>query len=181
MEKPLSITTHHLNLPPSAEAVIRERAAHLEHYFPALVGCSVIVEGPGRHHRVGGPFNVHIDLRVPGGEPLIVNRQDDVDLQLAVVNAFDAARRRLEDFARLQRHKTKRHVPPQMGRIASLVAGEDYGFIETLEEPSRELYFHRNSLPEDEFEDLTVGQIVRFHEEQGDQGPQASTVIIQGS
>lgn len=179
MEKPLSITTHHLDLSPSAEAVIRERAAHLEHYFPALVGCSVIVEGPGRHHRTGGPFSVHIDLRVPGGEPVIVNRQEDEDLQLAVGGAFDAARRRLEDFARLRRYDTKRHEPPQLGRIATLIAGEDYGFIETLEEPSRELYFHRNSLPEDAFEDLTVGQIVRFHEEEGDEGPQASTVIVQ--
>jgi len=179
MEKPLSITTHHLDLPASAEAVIRERAAHLEHYFPSLVGCSVIVEGPGRHHRTGGPFNVHIDLRVPGGEPLIVNRQEDVDLQLAVGGAFDAARRRLEDFARQQRQKTKRHEPPRLGRIATLVAGEDYGFIETLEDPPRELYFHRNSLPEDDFEDISVGQTVRFHEETGDEGPQASTVIIQ--
>lgn len=180
MEKPLSITTHHLDLPASAEAVIRERAAHLEHYFPSLVGCSVIVEGPGRHHRTGGPFSVHIDLRVPGGEPLIVNRQEDADLPLAVRHAFDAARRRLEDFARVQRVDTKRHAPPQLGRVARLVAGEDYGFIETLDEPSRELYFHRNSLPEDEFEDLSVGQTVRFHEEEGDEGPQASTVIVQG-
>jgi ribosome-associated translation inhibitor RaiA/cold shock CspA family protein len=177
MEKPLSITTHHLDLPASAEAVIRERAARLEHYFPALVGCSVTVEGPGGHHRTGGPFSVHLDLRVPGGEPLIVNRQEDVDLQLAVVNAFDAARRQLEDFARLERRQIKRHEPPQMGRVARLFAGEDYGFIETLGEPSRELYFHRNSLPEDAFEDLSVGQIVRFHEETGDEGPQASTVI----
>jgi cold shock CspA family protein/ribosome-associated translation inhibitor RaiA len=181
MEKPLSITTHHLDLPASAEAVIRERAAHLEHFFPALVGCSVIVEGPGRHHRTGGPFSVHIDLRVPGGEPLIVNRQEQEDLSLAVRSAFDVAARQLEDFARLQRRKTKRHEPPQMGRIASLVAGEDYGFIVTLEDPSRELYFHRNSLPQDDFEDLIVGQIVRFHEEEGDEGPQASTVIVQGS
>jgi ribosome-associated translation inhibitor RaiA/cold shock CspA family protein len=179
MEKPLSIATHHLDLSPSAEAVIRERAAHLEHYFPALVSCSVTVEGPGRHHRTGGPFSVHIDLRVPGGEPIVVNRQEGEDLQLAVRNAFDAARRRLEGFTRQQRHDTKRHQPPQLGRIATLAAGEDYGFIETLGEPSREIYFHRNSLPEDAFEELSAGQIVRFHEEAGDEGPQASTVIVQ--
>ena len=32
----------------------------------------------------------------------------------------------------------------------------------------------------DAFEDLSVGQTVRFHEEEGDEGPQASTVIVQG-
>ena len=111
MEKPLNVTAHHLELPVATQAMIRERAARLERFFPALVSCSVIVEGPGRHHRTGGPFNVRIDLRVPGGEPLIVNRQEEEDLARAVRNAFDVAGRLLEDFARVQRHETKRHEP----------------------------------------------------------------------
>ncbi len=103
MEKSLSITTHHLDLPEWAGAVIRERAAHLEHFFPSLKGCSVLVEGPGKHHRRGGPFNVQIDLRVPGGEPLVVSRQNEAELRVAVRSAFDAAIRQLADFARVQR------------------------------------------------------------------------------
>lgn len=118
MEKPLSITTHHLALPAPVEAVIRERAGRLEHFFPSLVGCSVLVEGPGRHHRKGGPFNVQIDLRVPGGEPLVVSRQDGEDLRAAVRSAFEAAARRLEDFARVQRGDTKTHELPHVGRAA---------------------------------------------------------------
>ena len=180
MEKPLSITTHHFDLPAAVEAVIRDRAAQLEHFFPALVSCAILVQGPGRHHRTGEPFNVQIDLRVPGAEPFLINRQDDEDLEVAVRDAFDAADRRLEDFARIQRGKTKRHAPPQTGRIVRLFADEGYGFIETREEPSRELYFHRNSLPKDDFEALKQGQAVRFHEEAGEKGPQASTVVVQG-
>lgn len=118
MEKPLSITTHHFDLPASMEDVIRERAMRLEHFFPSLVGCSVLVEGPGRHHRKGGPFNVQIDLRVPGGEPLVVSRQDETDLSVAMRGAFDAAVRQLEDFARLQRGDTKIHEPRKSGRVA---------------------------------------------------------------
>jgi cold shock CspA family protein/ribosome-associated translation inhibitor RaiA len=181
MEKPLVITTHHLDLPASAEATIRERAADLEHFYPPLVGCSVIVEGPGRHHRQGGRFNVQIDLRVPGGRPIIVNRQTDEDLQLAVREAFDVADRQLEDFARIRRGEVKRHRPPQAGRgwIVRLLREQGYGFIETAEVPSRQVYFHRNSLPENDFEKLQVGQEVRFHEEEGAKGPQASTVVVQ--
>jgi cold shock CspA family protein/ribosome-associated translation inhibitor RaiA len=179
MEKPLTVTTHHFDLPAPVEAVIRERAGRLEHFFPSLVGCSVLVEGPGKHHRKGGLFNVQIDLRVPGGEPLVVSRQDGKDLRIAVRGAFDAATRQLEDFARLQRGDTKSHEPQQVGRVARLFAKKGYGFIETFEEPSRELYFHRNSLPEDDFASLRVGQVVRFHEEEGEEGPQASTVMVQ--
>lgn len=179
MEKPLSITTHHLDLPAPLEETIRERALRLERYFPALVGCSVLVEGAGRHHRTGGPYSVHVDLRVPGGEPLVVTRQHEESLDLAVRDAFDAARRRLEDFARLQRRDIKSHVPPQLGRVARLFSDEGYGFIETLEESPREVYFHQNSLPEDDFADLEVGRLVRFHEEQGDKGRQASTVVVE--
>ena len=124
MEKPLTVTTHHLDLPAPVEAVIRERAGRLEHFFPSLVGCSVLVEGPGKHHRRGGPFNVQIDLRVPGGEPLVVSRQDGKDLRVAVRSAFEAAARQLEDFARVQRGDTKAHELPNIGRVARLFAGE---------------------------------------------------------
>lgn len=179
MEKPLSITAHDLDLTAPVEALIRKRALQLEHFFPALVSCAVSVQGPGRHHRSGMPVNVQVDVRVPGFEPLVINRQSSADARVAVRNAFDAARRQLEDTARVQRVEVKRHEPPSVGRIARLFAEQGYGFIDTLEEPSRELYFHRNSLPEDDFDALKPGQKVRFHEEKRDKGPQASTVVVQ--
>lgn len=111
MERPLTVTTHHVDLPAPVEAVIRERARRLEHFFPSLVGCSVLVEGPGKHHRKGGPFNVQIDLRVPGGDPLVVSRRDGKDLRIAVRSAFEAAARQLEDFARVQRGETRTRRP----------------------------------------------------------------------
>jgi hypothetical protein len=47
---------------------------------------------------------------VPGGE-LAVTRQHDEDLQVALRDAFRAARRRLEDYARTQRGDVKRRAP----------------------------------------------------------------------
>ena len=44
----------------------------------------------------------------------------------------------------------------------------------------RDVYFHRNSVLNDEFDHLEVGAEVRFAEEMGDKGPQASTVATIG-
>ena len=40
----------------------------------------------------------------------------------------------------------------------------------------REIYFHRNSVTDGKFDDLKVGQEVRFSEAAGDKGPQATSV-----
>lgn len=66
----------------------------------------------------------------------------------------------------IDRHPDKHH------------AHEDYGLIETSE--SREIYFHRNSIIDEDFDNLKEGDKVRFSEEMGDKGPQASTVHIEG-
>jgi ribosomal subunit interface protein len=87
---------------------IAEKAARLEHYYEHLVSCRVVVETPGRHKQHGKIHSVHIDLKVPGGE-VAVTRQENEDLQIALRDAFDAARRRLEDYARTQRGDVKRH------------------------------------------------------------------------
>jgi hypothetical protein len=54
------------------------------------------------HKRKGKQYSARIDLKVPGGE-IAVTQMHDEDLQIALHDAFDAARRRLEDYARMQR------------------------------------------------------------------------------
>jgi cold shock CspA family protein len=54
----------------------------------------------------------------------------------------------------------------------------DYGFIETAD--GLEVYFHRNSLVRGDFDHLEEGSQVRFVVEEGDEGPQASTVQVVG-
>ena len=55
---------------------------------------------------------------------------------------------------------------------------ENYGLIETPD--AREIYFHRNSVLNKEFDNLSEGDNVHFSEEMGENGPQASTVHIEG-
>jgi ribosomal subunit interface protein len=176
MQLPLQITARDVSLSEAAQADIRAKAENLETYYNGIIGCRVVVEGPVRHHRKG-PFTVRIDLSVPGAE-LVVDRQADEDLYVAIRDAFDAARRRLEDYARRQRGEVKSREEPPRGRVSRLFPAEDYGFLETPD--GREIYFHRHSVLHPGFDRLAVGTEVRFAEESGEKGPQATTVAIVG-
>jgi cold shock CspA family protein len=74
----------------------------------------------------------------------------------------------------VQRAAVKRHEPAREGRVARIARAEGYGFIETQD--GREVYFNRNSVVGGSFDGLDVGTSVRFAEELGEKGPQASTV-----
>jgi ribosomal subunit interface protein len=175
MQRPLKITSRDFDLTPAIEADLRDRVAALERYWDRITGCEVTLEAPVRHHRKGGPFVVHIRLTVPGGE-LEVNRRSGEDFQVAIRDAFDAARRQVEDHLRELRRDVKSHEAPDQGRIAKIFPTEGYGFIETPD--AREVYFHRNSVMNADFDRIAVGATVRFVEEIGEKGPQASTVAI---
>ena len=93
-------------------------------------------------------------------------------------DAFDAMKRQLEDFARRQRGKEKTHAVPLHGRIYELNKEAGYGRIEASD--GHDLYFHHNSVLNAKFDGLEIGTEVRFSEEVGDKGPQASTVTVVG-
>ena len=173
MQRELKITARDFVLTPAIESVVRAKAGWLANYYPRLTGCEVVLEGAVDHHRRGGPFKVRVIMTVPGSR-LIVNRRSAEDFSLAIRDAFDAARRRIEDYGRRRRGAVKLHEAAPQGRIASLFG--DYGFIRSGD--GRDIYFHRNSVMEPGFDRLRAGSEVRFVEEDGEQGPQASTVYI---
>ncbi len=175
MQRPLKITARDFQLSAAVETEIREKAAGLELYCDRLTGCEVIVEAPVGHHRRGGPFRVRVDLSVPRSK-LSVSRQSEEDLSVAIRETFDAARRRLEDYTRRIRRDVKSRVTQPIGLVNRLF--EDHGFLEAPD--GREIYFHRNSVLGGRFDTLTVGTRVRFAEEEGEQGAQASTVDVIG-
>ena len=175
MQTPLEINARHIRLTDKLEALIRERSEHLERYYPRLIRCHVSLDGPSGHRRSGGPFDVRIDLRVPGKEIVVTHQQSD-DLPAAVRDAFDAARRQLQDYASRQRGETKNHEEAPEGTVSKVFANRGYGFIQTSD--GREIYFHQNSVLGEGFANLTEGIQVRFSEEMGDDGPQASTVSV---
>jgi ribosome-associated translation inhibitor RaiA/cold shock CspA family protein len=178
MQIPVQITFRNVARSDAIEAKIRDRAAKLDTFYDQITGCHVTVEAPHRHHHQGKLFQVGVDLIVPGAE-LVVNRAPrehhaHEDVFVAIRDAFDAARRQLEDYARQRRADTKLHLEPAHGRVSRLFP--DHGFVVTPDK--REIYFHRHSLLGTRFDALAVGTSVRFVEEEGNEGPQASTVRV---
>ncbi len=178
MQASLQITFHNLECSEAVKALIEEKVAWLERFYDRITGCRVVVEAPHRHHRHGNQYQVRIDLTVPGGE-VVVNREPPAhteyrDLNVAIRDAFAAARRQLEEHVRRLRREVKSHGGVPHARVSRLFTDEDYGFLSTPD--GREVYFHRRAVLNGGFDDLQVGTEVTFVEENGDKGPQASTV-----
>jgi cold shock CspA family protein len=175
MQRPLKITARDFNLNPAIEAEITRKVEDLDNYYERISGCEVTVGAPVRHHRKGGPFEVRVRLTVPNRE-LVANRQFEEGLAAAVREAFDAIRRQLEDYVREQRGAVKAHEEMARARVSELSPEEGYGFLAT--DDGREIYFHRNSVLHDGFARMAIGTEVRFVEEEGEKGPQATTVVM---
>lgn len=117
MDVPLQITCTNVEPTEAIERNIREKAAKLERYYPKIVSCRVVIEASHKRHHKGNLYHVSINIGVPNGE-IVVNRESGKDhshedLYVAIRDAFRAARRQLEDYARLQRGQVKRHeIPP---------------------------------------------------------------------
>jgi cold shock CspA family protein/ribosome-associated translation inhibitor RaiA len=181
MAIPIEITFRNMESSVAIEAQLRERAEALERFFPGIIACRAVVELAHRHHRQGKLFHIRIRVAVPGRE-IVVDRgpaehHAHEDVAVAIRDAFDAARRQLEDHHRHLQGQVKAHEPPTHGRIVRLIAEGDYGFIESA--TGEEIYMHRDSVVGGRFEDLRVGDEVRYvaHPGEGEKGPQASTVI----
>lgn len=177
METPLQISLRGIAHSDVLHNAIQQKAKKLERYYAHIMSCRVVLELTARHHRKGKQYSARIDLKVPGGE-IAVTHEHDEDLQIALRDAFDAARRRLEDYARGQRGDVKRHAAEYTGRVARLDTEQGIGFIAT--EDGREYYFSRDNVVTPPFEHLAVGTPVHFIEEIAAEGLQAKRVSAHG-
>ena|ERR1700693_3992800 len=105
---PLQITIRGIEHSEALETHVREKANKLEEFFDRIMSCRVVVEVPHKHHHQGKQFNVRLDIGVPGNE-IVVNRDHAEDVYVALRDAFDAAKRQLEDYARKLRGDVKKH------------------------------------------------------------------------
>ena len=112
MQIPLQITIRDVEHSEALEAHIRSKVSKLEEFFNHITSCRVVVEMPHKHRQQGKQFNVRIDIGVPGSE-IVINHDHHEDVYVALRDAFDAAKRRLEDYARKIRGDIKTHEPNQ--------------------------------------------------------------------
>lgn len=129
------------------EAIETQILAHvkaLEDYVNGLTGCTrclqhlrfIVIEKAGR---------VRIHLDVPGGE-LTIDKQNGVDLPLAITQAFTAARVKLEEYVHRTRHDAKIQGRSPDVRVTTIFPPDGYGVLETTD--GREVHFHHSRFTE---------------------------------
>jgi cold shock CspA family protein len=142
-----------------------------------------VVKGPGERHHKGGLYEVHVRLALPDGREVNVDRtppadKRHADLTFAIDDAFKHARRQLQDQVRELQGQVKHHESPPIGTVVQLDPLGEFGLLESSD--GQEIYFHRNSVLDNDYSRLAVGSRVTYAEEMGGKGPQASTVKLMG-
>lgn len=183
MEGPVEIVFKNVTKTPQLEELLNRRIAKLEKMCSYMISCRIAIEKPQQYQDTGNPYQVRIDIKVPHAHEIVAKQlagQGDMHfpIQSVIGSVFDAAERQLNGLTDRQHREIKAHPQQQvMGVVNQLFTEEDYGFIKALDS-GEDLYFHRNSLVNANFNNLKVGTGVRFVSEQGEKGLQASSVEI---
>jgi cold shock CspA family protein len=163
------------------ENYILERVQRLDKFADGITSCRVSLTQEQASHNKGNRYSLMVEVRTPPNHDLAAKKTKvirEMHTQLpALINlAFGAIERQLKKTAALRRYDEKRHDGQPHGIVEKLF-GEGYGFLRAVGD-DRQVYFHRNSVLHGDFERLAIGTEVRFTPEDGDDGPQASSVQI---
>ena len=165
------------------ENYILERVGRLDKFAEGITSCRVSLAQEQASHHKGNRYSVMVEVRMPPNHDLAARKAKvirELSTQLpALINlAFGAIERQLKKTAELRRGEVKEPRPDgQPHGIVEKLFDEGYGFLRALDD-DRQVYFHRNSVLHGDFERLVVGTEVRFTPQDGEQGPQASSVQI---
>jgi cold shock CspA family protein len=164
------------------ETYILDRVQRLERFADGITSCRVTLTQEQASHHKGNRYSVMVEARTPPNHDLAAKKAKvihDMPQQLpALINlAFGAVERQLKKTAQMRRGEVKHHGNGEAHGVVEKLFDEGYGFLRVLED-DRQVYFHRNSVLHDDFERLAVGTEVRFTPQEGDDGPQASSVQI---
>jgi cold shock CspA family protein len=113
---------------------------------------------------------------------MVVKRTSEASRQFEPLDAiirrtFESAQRQLESLVEKQRNQVKAHTSNDVTALVDKIfRDEGYGFLRTLD--GQQVYFHKNSCLHGEWERLTPGTGVRYTEQEGEKGLQASSVEI---
>jgi ribosome-associated translation inhibitor RaiA len=91
------------------EAKVRDRVDGLAKFSGEIQKCHVWVESPHGHHRKGKLYGTRIRLTVSGEEIDVDLQPTEDDVYVSIRQAFDAARRKLEDYERRRQGLVKAH------------------------------------------------------------------------
>lgn len=114
MQEPLRIAFRNMDAPIGVEDTVRALAAELERFCDRIIGCAVVIEARHRSQHQGNLYHVRIELTVPD-RTIVVGREPAghrafEDLHIAVRDAFEAAKRQIQDYIRAKRGEVKTHA-----------------------------------------------------------------------
>jgi len=185
MRTPLEITYRNVSKNDTIDTIIREKAEKLSQLHDSIISCRVSIEQPQEFQRSGNKYRVRIDLRLPPGKELVARRESGKGemhegLRKVITDAFHSMERQVKKIKGKQENHFKTQNASgdleENGIVIRLFSEEGYGFIKTLS--GTEVYFHRNSVVNEDYERLEIGTGVRLAQTEGEKGPQASTVRI---
>ncbi|MGR9099593.1 MAG: HPF/RaiA family ribosome-associated protein [Gammaproteobacteria bacterium] len=113
MQAPLQVTFRGFPHSDAVEQNIKEKAEKLEQFFDKIIGCLVVVEAEHHHKHQGNLYHVRIELKVPN-KTLVISREHHdnhahEDVYVVIRDAFNAAKRQLENYGSVIRGEVKRH------------------------------------------------------------------------
>ena len=181
MQLPVEISYRGVDKSDEIETLVRDKADRLNKFCDHITRCDVIIEHPNHAQKSGSPFHVRIDVTVPPGHELIsdekaVKHDMHEPLTKVINDAFRHMERQLKDLVDRQQKRVKTHHEQPHALITKLFPADGYGFITDLQ--GRDVYFHRDSLVNGDFDHLKVGTEVRYEEAQSDKGAHATTVHL---
>jgi ribosomal subunit interface protein len=105
MQVPVQVVFEHIEHSDAIDARVRQEAEKLERYYDRITSLRVVVARSQHRHHKGDAYSVDVILSVPGGPDIAVSQDSAMtgrheDILVAIRDAFDAARRRLQDFVR---------------------------------------------------------------------------------
>ena len=180
MQNVAQITFKDIDHSDAIEARINERIEKLDKMFDLILGCKVWIQAPHRRHKKGTHYVIDIEVLTPLGtlsvdrEPGDVNAHEDI--YVTIRDAFNAMERQLRKQKEQHSGRPEETLNQLQGTIERLEPEKDCGHIATTD--GRLIYFHRNAVIDQSFDDLKTGDAVELvvDREGAEDGPHASTV-----
>lgn len=181
------ITYRNVDKTNAIEDLINQKIGKLEQTCGYITSCHIVVEKTHDRPRSGSPYRVRIDMTVPPSHELVAeSNPSDINeyssVNAVIRDAFNAALVQLRKLTKRQHESDKSQTHDEgasntTALVSKLFPEQDYGFLKTLD-TAEEIYFHRNSVLNNDFDRLEIGTGVRFDIDQDLDNVHASSVKI---
>lgn len=183
MEVPMEVSYQNVTKTDFLEQILNRQVEKLQRFAPNMIACRIALEMTQKQQSQASLFHIRIEVSLPGkkrlttsSDPTYVREDDQQEMRTVIRNTFGAMEKRLKKTESIKRREVKTHSEPR-AFVAKLYPEEGYGFLKPGN-TDEEIYFHANSVLHNDFERLEIGTEVRYEQEMGEEGLQASSVQI---